>query len=499
MPHHPPAYRSVRYMALIIALALLVPFGPYAVMHAQGTAAQTSQSGLLNKSTGKLSARLTRLAQPSVRSLRATAQANALNLPETGPGSLLRTTDGAVLTYIRVADTSNTQLAALRQAGAKIVHVAPTYGVVTAYVPADRLVDVAALGAVQNVREELQPKHFGTLEHPATQPRSMPAQASCPTGVVSEGDAQMNVAQGRATYNVDGAGITIGVVSDSYNSAFGVTTTAAQDIASGDLPGPGNPCGFVNATNVISESMDTDTSDEGRAMLQIAHDVAPAANLAFATAYNGLFGFADNIRALRNQAHADVIVDDIGYFTEPFFQDGPVDAAIDDVVSQGALYTTAAGNDNLLDAAGNNITSYEAAAYRPVACPALIGSNGTPTIDYAHDCHNFDPSGNTNASGYTVAPGGQFILLLQWAEPWFGVQTDLDFFLVDASGRVLTGSNDTNTGTNGSQNSVRGLSIRQSDRQPTNGFGCNCTRLRYSHAAPTLPVFACSRHRTVPI
>jgi hypothetical protein len=443
--------RSTLCMAFAIML-MLVPLGSdAAITHAQSSVGQGVQPGVFNKSTGKLSTRLALLAQPHVRSLRAAAQAQVLSLPEAGPGSLIRSADGAVLTYIRVSDTSAAQIQALRQAGARIVHVAPAYGIVTAYVDADHLSGVAALHAVQNMREEMQPKHFGTPERPATQPRrAAPTQAACPTGSMSEGDAQLNVGAGRTAYNVDGAGITVGIISDSYNRAT-AATTAEQDIASGDLPGPANPCGAVIATHVISESTDAYNTDEGRAMLQIVHDLAPAANLAFATANNGLFGFADNIRALRSQAGANVIVDDIGYFTEPFFQDGPVDAAINDVVSQGALYTTAAGNDNVLDGAGNNITSYEAAAYRPMACPALSGSSGAPTTAYAKDCHNFNPAGESNSSGYVLGPNGQFILLLQWAEPWFGVQTDIDVYMVDSTGHVLDGSNDTNTGTNGSQ------------------------------------------------
>ncbi len=47
-------------------------------------------------------------------------------------------------------------------------------------------------------------------------------------------------------------------------------------------------------------------------------------------------------------AGAKVIADDIGYFDEPFFQDGIVAQAIDAVEANGVAYFSAAGNDGTL-------------------------------------------------------------------------------------------------------------------------------------------------------
>ena len=68
-------------------------------------------------------------------------------------------------------------------------------------------------------------------------------------------------------------------------------------------------------------------------MAQIVHDLAPGAKISFATAFVGEVAFAENIRGLA-AAGASVIVDDVGYFEEPFFQDGPVAAAINEVVGE---------------------------------------------------------------------------------------------------------------------------------------------------------------------
>src|SRR5262249_7047306 len=88
--------------------------------------------------------------------------------------------------------------------------------------------------------------------------------------------------------------------------------------------------------------------DEGTAMLQIVHGMAPAAKLAFATAMISQASFADNIRALRSQAHCGIIVDDVYWLDESPFQDGPIARAVIDVTKDGALYFSSAGNS------GNN-------------------------------------------------------------------------------------------------------------------------------------------------
>ena len=228
-----------------------------------------------------------------------------------------------------MTDYSAEGLAALKRAGAELVHLAPDHKIVTARIAPVGLADLARVGAVGGIREAVRPVVRGTK-----------APDACTGSTVSEGDAVMKADQARATYGVDGAGVTVGVISDSFASIT-EPTSEADDVRTGDLPGPGNPCGRETPVNVIKDVATETGSDEGRAMAQIVHDLAPGADLAFATAWDGMFDFADQIRALKVLAGADVIVDDIGYPEEPFFQDGPLSAAIKNVTDQGGLYFTA--------------------------------------------------------------------------------------------------------------------------------------------------------------
>jgi subtilisin family serine protease len=392
----------------------------------------------------KLTHRLSLLTGRALQVHDADKRAEALSLPSSGPGSLLTSNAGELLVYIRLTVSNDDVLARLRAAGTRILHIAPAYHTVTAYVYPTNISMIAALQEVVSIREEYQPVQLSAIG--TTQslvPATIPAQVACTGAATSEGDRQLRADQARETFGLDGNGVTVGILSDTYDAAS-MPTNARDDITSGDLPGLTNPCGRVAPVNVIDEGSGPRVADEGRAMAQIVHDLAPGAHLAFATAFDGQFLFADNIRALRQDAGADIIVDDIFYFAEPFFQEGPVGSAIQDVTDAGALYFTAAGNGHIVDSAGHALGSYQADGYRPTACPNIRGTANNRRVVY--DCHDFNPGAEDDATmGITLQPGGEFQISFQWAQPWFGVTTDFDLYLLDSSGRVLQSGMDTNT------------------------------------------------------
>lgn len=405
--------------------------------------------------TEKLSARLAQLSQSPAVVTSAAKLASTLDLPEQGPGSLLMGSDGTLVVNIRVARVDSVISAALERAGARITFVSAEYRTMVARVAPTHLLRVAAVAGVENLREEYRPlvgSAVGALAAHGT-----PA-ANCGAARISEGDGQMRVAQARQIHQMTGAGITVGVLSDSFADTT-TPTSAAQDIAAGDLPGAQNPCGRTTPVQVLGGAPNFGGSDEGRAMLHIVHDLAPDANLAFATAAGSELAFADNIGRLRTEAGARVLVDDILYLNEPMFQDGPVTQAINDVTASGALYFTSAGNSTVRDNAGNNVSAYEAPAYRPAPCPSISTQNGS-VGQYALDCHNFNPAGTSSTSAITLAPGGFMTVVFQWAEPRNGVATDLDCYIIDSAGRLLAAGVDTNNGATGTQEPFELLSYR---------------------------------------
>lgn len=367
-------------------------------------------------------------------------QADKLGLVDAGAGGLLRK-GNRVLVYVRFERGAAAGLKALRGAGAKIVSLNSSYQTVTVAAKPAQLRNLGSVPRVAGVTEALAP---------------VAAAGPCPSGeVVSEGDQQLKAAEARETFSFDGSGIKVGILSDSFDQATEaanggpLATTALEDIASGDLPGLGdppgagdNPCGDLTPVEDLEDDVGAsveEDGDEGRAMAQIVHDLAPKADLAFASAFNGEGAFALNIGKLA-AAGAKVIADDVFYLEEPFFQDGPVAVAVDEAVDGGVTYLSAAGNNSLVDAEGNQIASWETSKFRDAgSCPPAAEELG------ATSCLDFDPGAQIDRTfGIKVARGATLKVDLQWDEPWLGVQTDLDAFLLNSAGNLVTSAGDNN-------------------------------------------------------
>jgi hypothetical protein len=283
--------------------------------------------------------------------------------------------------------------------------------------------DLGKLEAFSNVKfveAAYKPAHRSTSHAPGLENQI----SSQERRVVSQGDTAMYAYTARKKYKVNGAGIKVGILSDSYNNLG----TAQLGVSNGELPGPLNPYGFRKPVKVL-EDLDSNGTDEGRGMAEIVHDVAPGAELAFQTAFNGQAGFAQGIVDLAKSG-CKIIVDDIYYYAEPFFQDGIIAQAVDEVSQRGVTYFSAAGNN------GNQ--SYES-QYRPTSFSPFGAGNGT--------AHNFSTPGLPfNYYQPIIIPTGRTLIAsFQWDQPFFsaggeGTTSDLDIYLVNSRGALVAGS-----------------------------------------------------------
>jgi hypothetical protein len=238
----------------------------------------------------------------------------------------------------------------------------------------------------------------------------------------------------------NGSGITIGVISSSYNVCSGCTDTAATDVAAGELPGPGNPNGDTTPVVVLSD--DTFGSDEGRAVLQIIYGLAPKAKLCFATAAVSEDAFAQAISNLQDPAQgcgANIIMDDIEYFDEPFFSDGAVAQAVDAVSAKGVTYVSSEGNTGpaLVDGTFDPISD---ASARAKDNGSNLKLSGVPASLTAGGFYNFGTSGLPNiALPLTSYYSGLEDLILQWDDPFVAkkITANYNLLVFDSQGNYL--------------------------------------------------------------
>ena len=164
-------------------------------------------------------------------------------------------------------------------------------------------------------------------------------------------------------------------------------------------------------------------------MLEIVHDLAPVATLGFATAFDGQASFAQNIRNLRNVLGCHVLVDDVGYFAEPAFQDGIIAQAVNAVVASGALYFSSAGNEGNSNDGTSGLWEGD---FVPGTAVQGVGIT-----------HNFLSGVNVNT---ITAPTS--VITLQWSDPWGSSANDYDLYLLNPSlTQVVASSNTTQNGT----------------------------------------------------
>ncbi|PSQ98760.1 MAG: hypothetical protein BRD48_06155 [Bacteroidetes bacterium QS_9_68_14] len=284
--------------------------------------------------------------------------------------------------------------------------------VVSGWLPVEALAEAAQLAALRFARPSLAKvvgaKKVGGPAKAAMQQQEAP--------VVSQGVEALGAAEARERFDTDGSGVTVGVLSDSFDCQGG----ASDDEEAGEIPPPEDVL-------LTEEEGCGSGTDEGRAMVQIIFDVAPEADQRFSTAFGGIATFENSIRELAGEG-ASVIVDDVIYFAEPMFAEGVIAQGVNDVFDQGVAYFSAAGNSD-----GN---SYESeSGFRDSEREGPL--EGGPL-------HDFDPGGATDSlKRVSLQEGLTGTVSLQWPQPYpsagssEGASSDLDMVLLDKNGDVV--------------------------------------------------------------
>lgn len=225
--------------------------------------------------------------------------------------------------------------------------------------------------------------------------------------VKTEGDEVLNSDDVRDMLGIDGAGVIVGVISDGVDSLI-----ASQ--VSGNLP---------DVVTVLKPGI----GDEGTAMLETIHDIAPGAELCFSDGFSSSMAFMKSVDDLINICDVDIIVDDVGFLLEPYFQNGTVAQKVDEAVSNGVIFVTAAGNNadehyqhlfvQEVDDDELNLHDFGFASGGPseISIPILVG-------------------------GTDFAPNNFIAAVLQWSDPFGGSSNDYDLFLFDDEGVQIDSS-----------------------------------------------------------
>lgn len=281
----------------------------------------------------------------------------------------------------------------IRRLGGSVTDSQPRYRAIAAQVDQQAITELAAHPGVLRIRPAI-PRF---TNNDPTAPK-----APTPSAVnVSEGDIAHRAVDARAAFAVDGTGVKICVLSDGVDSL-------ATLQASGDLP---------PVVDVLPGQ--SGSGDEGSAMLEIVHDLAPGAELGFATAFGSEAGFAQNILDLRTSG-CDILVDDIIYFDESPFQDGIVADAVNQVIADGALYFSSAGNEGNLNDGSSGTWEGD-----------FLGNGTPPALAGGGVAHDFGDGGQSQ-----LVTASAPVVVLHWNDV-FGTSAN-DYDLYDMNGSLTT-------------------------------------------------------------
>jgi len=291
---------------------------------------------------------------------------------EANSKGLVPVSDNLVYVYISLNDGSNVN--ALKPFVNKITNQSEQNNLVVAWVEIGKIESLSKLTEVYSI-DIVQPPVFHS------------------GSILSEGDNILGAGSFRNLSGINGTGIKVGIISDGMDS-----WTASRDM--GDLPS--NVVVLRNARG----------GDEGTAMAEIVYDLAPGAQIYFHDVGFNTLEFIDAVQSLAD-AGCNIIVDDVGWIEEPFFEDGLIAGNLKSILAiNNIVYFSAAGNSAEQHYQGN---------FR----------------DDSYGYHDFDSNSGPTLLPVLIPAQGSITTVLQWNDKFGSSGNDYDLYLYDQYGTVL--------------------------------------------------------------
>ncbi|MCB1058002.1 MAG: S8 family serine peptidase [Acidobacteria bacterium] len=316
--------------------------------------------------------------------------------------ALLQDSRGGVLVRVEGVIEEEDLIRVVMERGSRTV-VEDTGALSTFLRPEDLRV-VAGLPAVKKIRPYFPPpRRVPTGE--------IPEEARSRGEVVSEGVVAHEIDDARVQYGVDGSGVKACVLDDGLDSLVAVQTA-------GELP----------AVDVLVPA--AAGGDHGTAILEILHDIAPGASLAFAQWDPSQVVTGDRLRLLRDEGCKVIAMSVSSTIPLTAFQDNPVAQAIDELAGDNVFVFVAAGNRG----------------------SEKKGTSGTWEGDFdsfmvpAGNTHDWDGTNdNTNrilTDTTSGSPSDPTRYVLEWADPLGASGNDYRLALFNSAGSGLLAFSD---------------------------------------------------------
>lgn len=353
------------------------------------------------------------------------------------------------------ADVTPDLLTTIASLGGSVESAFPRYERVRARLPLLAVEKVAGRSEVRQIR--------------AAAPSYVNAVAEGPD---SWGDIAHEANTARTTFNLDGTGVRIGVLSNGVDSL-------SSEQAKGNLP-----------PKVTVLSGQSGSGDEGTALLEIVYTLAPGATLYFATGSGSEAQMANNIQALAS-AGCNVIVDDISYFSEGPFQDDTISLAVDAVTAGNKLfYFSSAGNSGSLQAHSSGAWQGDF-----LNSGTTISEGSVSVAVHSFGATNYDTLTSPSPISVNGAGGGTGAYELMWSDPLGESANDYDLFITDSSGNVLASSTNIQ---NGRQDPEEDITGNSAVTQSCGGGTCRILVVKHA-AAATRALFLSTERGTLSI